>query len=160
MYLRNGIREGRHYQVDPTTGCWNWLLSVDIGGYGQINHRGLNRAAHRTIWENTHGPILHGLCVCHKCDNRRCINPAHLFLGTQKQNLHDAKQKGRTSPPPRNVHLVGERCPWVKLTDNQVCEIRRLLKLGKESQRAIAKTFGVSQTHISEISTSKQRKTG
>ena len=163
MYFRHGFQEGKHYQVNPETGCWEWLLSVDIGGYGQVNHRGLNRAAHRTMWEETNGPVPDGLCVCHRCDVRRCINPSHLFLGTYRQNIHDAMQKGRHSAPPRNDHLVGERCSWTKLTDEQIAEIRSVYRKARPfvasdcSSGALARKYGVHRNHILDIVRGKRR---
>jgi hypothetical protein len=119
MEAAGRLQEGVHYRVDSATGCWLWLMSDDGNGYGQVDCRGFTRKAHRVSWENANGPIPWGRKVCHDCDVRRCINPAHLFLGTQRQNLYDAMRKKRMKKPPRNTHLVGERCPWTKLRSEE-----------------------------------------
>jgi hypothetical protein len=87
--------------------CWPWIAkAVCRNGYGRMSdgrHRQLR--AHRIAYELANGPVPEGLDVCHSCDNPPCCNPAHLFLGTAKDNMADAKRKGRTSPPP---HYFGE----------------------------------------------------
>ncbi len=81
--------------------CWNWLLTPGAPGYGLLTiGRHFKRAAHRVSYELHHGeiPVLegsHGGCVLHKCDNRRCVNPEHLFVGSQRDNIHDMINKGR-----------------------------------------------------------------
>lgn len=86
-------------KVDRTgTGCWLWLASLTGAGYGQFWLNGRREGAHRVAWELTYGPIPDGLLVCHDCpdgDNPRCVNPAHLFLGTTKDNADDMVAKGR-----------------------------------------------------------------
>jgi len=95
-------------------GCLEWTGGVDKYGYGRVGGGGL--AAHRAAWEFTHGPIPAGLCVLHKCDNPPCINPDHLFLGTQGDNSADKVAKGRQAR--------GETQGNAKLTDAAVVEIR------------------------------------
>lgn len=84
-------------KVDKTENCWLWSASVNNQGYGEIHlgERNDHCYAHRFSWMINKGPIPKGLFVLHRCDNPRCVNPNHLFLGTQKDNLHDAMAKGR-----------------------------------------------------------------
>lgn len=95
-----GDRLKRNCEVDESTGCWNWTAHRAKTGYGTLGIRtGLKQAtpcsAHRESYRHFVGPIPLGMNVCHKCDNRRCINPAHLWLGTQKENIQDMLSKGR-----------------------------------------------------------------
>jgi len=77
--------------------CWIWMGSVMGRGYGQAYWHGHCIGAHRVAWELTNGPIPSGMCVCHMCDNPPCCNPAHLFLGSQKDNMQDGIRKGRVN---------------------------------------------------------------
>ncbi len=82
---------------EPNTGCWLWTGATN-GRYGQIHaggRPGTHQRAHRISWELHHGPIPAGMFVLHKCDTPACVNPDHLFLGTQQDNLSDASNKGR-----------------------------------------------------------------
>ena len=83
-----------HYiKVDPLSGCHLWQGSINRFGYGQLSFRGKPAGTHRLAWIVRHGPIPEGLYVCHRCDERRCCNPDHMFLGTHEENMADMKAK-------------------------------------------------------------------
>lgn len=86
------------YQVDQQTGCWNWIKTISDLGYGVFYQKGRRVLAHRQSFQESIGKIPGKLFVCHRCDNRRCINPEHLFLGDHKANMQDMVAKGRHKP--------------------------------------------------------------
>ena len=151
MATDNGLlrRFNKKYTQAEPEECWIWNASVDGKGYGQINAgcRGAKMLrAHRVSYEVFIGEIPHGLCVLHKCDTPRCVNPSHLFLGTQKDNVKDCWDKGR-----RTNNTIGEKHWKCKLSDNDIIEIRSLLNDGLK-QVQIAERFNMSQAHVSKIS--------
>jgi len=120
-------------------------------GYGFFGFNGRTSRANRVAWELTYGPIPEGLVVCHRCDNRRCVNPAHLFLGTVADNVRDMDQKGRRRA------CRGEDRRNAKLTEHHVRVIRYLRDNGVSlSQRRQAEMFGVNHTTIERIGTRRE----
>lgn len=120
-------------------GCWEWTASVGNHGYGQLAHLGTKRTAHTLSWRIHRGDIPDGLCVLHECDNRRCANPGHLFLGTRVDNMEDMTRKGR--------RVRGEAHGRAKLTATQVLEIRS----SDETNYRLAKDLDVSVALVSKI---------
>lgn len=92
------------------TGCWIWMSSLSDRGYGQLTIKNKTIYAHRFSWELHNGPIPEGLLVCHHCDTPLCVNPDHLFVGTQKDNILDAMRKGRLT----SLDKRDSRGRWVK----------------------------------------------
>lgn len=130
--------------------CWLWTAALFDNGYGAFRLGAKQRRAHVVSHEWHIGPTV-GLQVCHACDRRHCVNPAHLFLGTQKENIQDALSKGRMATGQRSgMYTQG----LTTLTDDQVREINCMLNEGV-LQREIAERFGVGQTMVSHIASGK-----
>ena len=123
--------------------CWDWSAARNSGGYGYVKVSGRQASAPRVAWALMYGDIPEGLQVCHSCDNRLCVNPAHLFLGTPLENNQDKTRKGRER------YLSGEQNPMAKLTQQQVIAIRNDNRI----QRLIADEYGVNQRTVSDIKT-------
>ena len=141
--------------VNKTNTCWLWTACKNKAGYGNVGVDRKIKLAHRVAHELFIGPIPKDLCVCHKCDNTSCVNPSHLFTGTQNDNNQDCIQKGRASDP-RNCSHKGEKNSHAILTANNVKEIRQLYSTGRFLQKDLAKRFAVSKSRISYITTKKQ----
>ncbi len=95
-------------RVEKTDGCWLWLGSKMNAGYGKINFSGKRWLVHRMAYMLTYGPIPEGKLVLHRCDNRLCVNPAHLYAGTHFDNVHDMMER--------------QRHPWVTYSEDAVFE--------------------------------------
>ena len=115
-------------------------------GYGFYG----KRKAHRMAWELTHGEIPKGMCVCHACDVRNCVNPSHLFLGTTAENNYDMFAKGR------NVVVKGVSHGMARLRELDVLHIKSVAKIGNYS--TLARSYGVSVQQISRIANGQQWK--
>ena len=154
-------------KVLKTDSCWLWQGKLVGFGYGQICVDYKRYQAHRFSYIIAHGSIPKGQQVLHRCDTPRCVNPAHLFLGTQADNVADCVAKGRhregTRTHPEKLlrtengwHAAhpnqarGSRSPNAKLTEENVLEIRRRLADG-ESQTDLGREFKVNRSGISAI---------
>lgn len=130
--------------------CWEWTAALN-NGYGWFNYSQEigSKHAHRVAAELSGllTSINNGLHVLHKCDNPKCCNPAHFFLGTNADNVTDRGSKGRTVTP----HLHGQDNGSAKLTNAQIKQIRSIYPAANRSQSDIAKQFGVGQVQISRI---------
>jgi len=127
-------------------GCWNWTAKTHYG-YGRINVNGRIIVAHRMSWEMAYGSIPVNLFVCHHCDNPACVNPKHLFLGTQTDNLKDMRGKGRGFVLGA---LRGEKNPKAKLSEYDVRSIRSRLDSG-ENPAKIVQDYCVNLSTICAI---------
>lgn len=158
-------------RVDKSGGpnaCWPWMGSTDRRGYGKIGQgmrTGKDLLAHRVVWALTIGPIPNDMLVCHRCDNPPCVNPIHLFLGTNADNMRDCAKKGRNVAQahpeklPRGdqngarLHIErmprGEKNGFAKLTTTIVRSIRT--DGADLSQRAIARKYAISQACVWKI---------
>ena len=133
-------------KIEPqANGCWFWRGSLTPNGYGIVSVHCKMRSMHRLMYELHRGPIPDGLQVCHRCDVRHCCNPDHLFLGTATDNMQDASRKGRTVKRQGSLHHL------VKLTEEQVIEIRRNSTGLPGEQTAMARKYGVTKSNIGAI---------
>ncbi|MEJ7932584.1 HNH endonuclease [Ramlibacter sp. AN1015] len=135
------------------SGCREWMLTVNRGGYGKTKVKGRTMGAHRAMWIAARGPIPTGMLVCHTCDNPRCINIEHLFLGTPKDNMADKMAKGRYGGGPktwRRPHF-GEGHHKAKLTKEKALQIKLLLASGVP-RSAVAEQLGLAQHLIYDVS--------
>jgi hypothetical protein len=126
-----------YFTKNEETGCWEWDGTIRTG-YGRYYYKGKWMTAHRVSWELHNGPIPDGLLVLHKCDNKPCVNPDHLFVGTQRDNVRDMWKKQRAKV------LKGSKSPNSKLTEKTAIEIRNLYEEGGTSYAKLARKFNVS----------------
>lgn len=133
---------------DNLNGCWEWMGSKNDQGYG--NFKLINKAykAHRISYMLFIGDIPENMCVCHSCDNPSCVNPAHLWLGTNQDNVDDKMRKGRQS------HSRGEERYNHKLDKQKVIQIRQLYKQGY-TLKELSKMFGVSISTVFFVKSEK-----
>lgn len=152
--FRGSASERLWARVDKSNpnGCWIWQGACNSKGYGQINSGECNLYTHRLSWEFEHGPIPAGALILHKCDRnypvgdityRRCCNPAHLFLGTAKDNTEDMLSKGREAR--------GERMNSAKLAEPEVLEIRELFATGNFTKSELGRRYNVTKGIIRGI---------
>ena len=159
-------------RVERSQGCWIWRGAVGRSGYGNVNTGGRTVGAHRFAYSETIGVIPTGMVIRHRCDTKLCVNPTHLEVGTQADNVRDAAERGQLPrgdrhPLSANPLLAargarhgsktrpdrvarGARHGCAKLTEVDVREIRECVA-GGASQTATARAFGISQPHVSAI---------
>lgn len=148
IYQRQSMYDRFWSKVDKSKGylgCWNWTGGFLSTGYGQftINHNTF--LAHRVSFEMMYGSMIDQKpCVCHTCDNRKCVNPLHLFIGTYKDNRDDCIKKNR--------NCKGSMFRHSKLTEGQIPAIRNLIDLNLPLEE-IAKSFNVNRGTIHNIKT-------
>jgi hypothetical protein len=135
-------------KVERSGACWPWGDYVRPSGYGQYFVNRQPVYAHRLAWQLTYGPIPAGLSVLHRCDNRRCCRPDHLFLGDHQANMADMVAKGR--------HATGDRKPaTTRVSDQVVAEVRRVYgprwPLASGEIKALAHTIGITTKHLGEL---------
>lgn len=140
--MRRRERFESKFIPEPTSGCWLWTGALtERGDYGKMQIGGKHERAHRVSWKLFRGPIPEGRHVLHRCDVGICVNPDHLFLGTQADNNRDMFSKGRS------YDRRGTANPRAKLSTNDVTAIRR----DPRPQHLIATAFGVGQSTVSRV---------
>ena len=134
----------RHVLKHKGDACWEWQASTYVTGYGMFGiSPGKIIRAHRYAWEQAYGPIPAGLVLCHRCDNRLCVRPDHLFLGTRDDNNKDMAAKKRTMR--REGHM------FAKINQEIAEEIRAMKASTSLSNIAVGKFFNVSQATVSRV---------
>lgn len=131
------------YTVNQETGCWEWTAGIGHNGYARFKYNGKTHRAHRWIWEQIH--TTPSELILHRCDNRKCVNPEHLFAGTQHDNIHDMLKKGR------HRQLRGEALPQARLTQAAVRMIRELYDSMPTTHAILARNYGVSAGAIGHV---------
>ena len=131
-------------KLDEETGCWMWQGAGDKNGYGCMKIDGRRGKAHRWMYEAVFGKFDRKLLVCHHCDTPACVNPAHLFLGNDADNIRDKVSKGRQA----RGEMFSSR---TKLTQDAVLEIRERYARGNVTQQELAQQYGVGIMQVSRI---------
>jgi hypothetical protein len=145
-------------KVDRSDGddaCWVWLRAVDTSGYGVLKVWGRKVSAHRYSYELAYTSIPQGMLICHRCNNRLCVNPRHLYVCTSHQNVQDAIEAGTFSYAPGKGSKPGEQNPSARLSADEVLNIYRRAWAG-ESSRKIAAMYGVSHKVVYHIKFGKK----
>lgn len=157
---RGPIPDKSNPHYDGIGRCWQWTGPTNWGGYGIIYHERRTQVAHRVMWKIIHGPIPPGIQVLHRCDNPACINPSHLWLGSNRDNVSDRHAKGRDGAAFGDAN-GSRRFPELrrrgihhdnaKLTDEQVREIRRRFQNGNVTKASLARRFKVCNSLVGMV---------
>ena len=127
-----------------SSGCWEWIgMKNTVSGYGKFwlnQEHSKADYVHRISYQMYNGKNAKGLYILHKCDNKLCLNPKHLWAGTQKENMVDCKKKRRTT--------YGEKNKRAKLTEKEVMEIKNLYNINQYNQTELGRLYGVTQSAI------------
>jgi hypothetical protein len=158
-----------HTPDRPENGCWEWVGAAHRNGYGVMGYNKKTLTGHRVSYMLAHGEIPCGMYVCHSCDNRKCVNPEHLFLGTAADNNRDMREKKRHACGEKHSEAIkaselhnasilrGEKHGNAKVSDADRAKILWLYESGIR-QPVIAKQFGVTQSLVSIICRNERRK--
>lgn len=148
-------RFAEKWSVDPATGCHEWRAARNTWGYGQFQRGGCNVGAHRVAWEMAHGPIPSGMCACHHCDNRGCVNVGNMFLGTIAENNADMRAKGRS----RGAGLGCKH--WnARMSDAQIRTLRAMYASGEHTHKTLAESLGCSASYVGQVLRGERRAGG
>ena len=149
--MSDSLEERFWMKVDSGGECWEWTGACNPRGYGKIGNKDKSAESHRVSWELHRGPVPDGLCVLHRCDNRKCVRPDHLFLGTNKENMDDKVAKGRQARP------KGEANGQAKLRESDILAIRemhrrhkRRARVARGLNRFLSRWFGVATQTVYE----------
>lgn len=149
--VRKDVFERWNEKVSKKSDCWEWTGSTTRGGYGHfrlfLDGQWKMYKAHRYAYEHYKGAIPQGLLVCHTCDNTKCVNPDHLWLGTAKDNVRDMLNKGRK--------VIGQKKKGTNLNMEVAKQIRKQFELGGMSYPGIAKMFNTSTPQVCRIVNNK-----
>lgn len=137
------LKERLERKLKKQGSCLVWTGSTDRWGYGKIGSLGKTKGTHVVAYELAKGPIPKGKQVRHSCDNPPCCNPAHLLLGTNRDNVNDRTERGRGAR--------GSTHADAKLTEKQVKELREKWSTGKYTQKALGAEYGVKQSLVSQL---------
>jgi len=129
------------HQPQEADACWEWQGGRHDDGYGRAGYANVLMLTHRLAWIFTHGTIPDGAYVLHQCDNPPCVRPSHLYLGTQRENMRDRKERER---------FLGADMPNARWTPEQVLAMRRAYGAG-EAISSLAQRYGVGDARMSEI---------